>query len=200
MTTIIWLLENSPQPLNYQRAWFIVFYQRILERYGCTPVGCPHVITEYHRQQRVECCTNMLQSFESRITKSNLVTVDEKWFYCRRMLPRNVIGSWIGPDGDRKQTAVRSKFETKFLAIVAVSTRGIHFFQVLDIADCNLCDWYVFPRLEAIRGRGDFNTKDELTQYLGEQSPLLTQQRMAKALAKMAEDFRKIIENQGHYL
>lgn len=225
----------------------------------------PHVITEYHRQQRVECCTNMLQSFESRITKSNLVTIDEKWFYCRKMLPRNVIGSWIGPDGDRKQTAVRSKFEKKFLAIVAVSTRGIHFFQVLDRGetvnsdvyiqflqemrtfyanlpqpllmenirlihdnarphvsydtmgylngtgirllkqpayspDCNLCDRYVFPRLEAIRGRGDFNTKDELTQYLGEQLPLLTQQRMAKALAKMAEDFRKIIENQGHYL
>ena len=66
--------------------------------------------------------------------------------------------------------------------------------------DCNLCDRYVFPRLEAIRGRGDFNTEDELTQYLGEQLPLLTQQRMAKALAKMAEDFRKIIKNKGHYL
>ena len=51
------------------------------------------------------------------------------------MLPRNVIGSWIGPDGHRKQTAVRTKFEKNFLAIVAVSTRGIHFFQVLDRED-----------------------------------------------------------------
>ena len=53
----------------------------------------PHVITEYHRQQRVERCTNMLQSFESHIPKSNLVTIDEKWFYCRKMFARNVIGS-----------------------------------------------------------------------------------------------------------
>lgn len=225
----------------------------------------PHVISEHHRQQRVECCTNMMQSFESRITRSNLITIDEKWFYCRKMLPRNVVGSWVGPGGDRRKTAVRSSMEKKFLAIVAVSTRGKHFFQVLDRGetvdsdvyiqflqgmrnffanlpqpllmenirlihdnarphvsnntreylnstavrllkqpayspDCNLCDRYVFPRLEAIRGRDDFNTKDELTEFLDNQLPLFTQQRMSKALATMTEDFRKIIENDGHYL
>ena len=170
-----------------------------------------HVITEYHRQQRVECCTNMLQSFESRITKSNLVTIDEKWFYCRKMLPRNVIGSWIGPDGDQKQTAVRtvnSDVYIQFLQemrtfyanlpqpLLMENIRLIHdnarphvsydtmgylngtgirlLKQPSYSPDCNSCDRYVFLCLETIRGRADFKTKDELTQYLGEHLPLLT--------------------------
>ena len=78
--------------------------------------------------------------------------------------------------------------------------QGFGYWNNLPIPPTVTCVIDVFPRLGAIRGRSDFNTKGELTQYLGEQLPLLTQQRMAKALAKMAEHFRKIIKNQGHYL
>ena len=74
----------------------------------------------------------MLTALSSRIARANFITIDEKWFYCRKMLPRNVVGSWMGPDGDRPQTAVRSTMEIKFLTITAVSSRGNHFFKLLD--------------------------------------------------------------------
>jgi len=224
----------------------------------------PHSLSEQNKERRVECCRNLVTMLNSRIAKANMITIDEKWFYCRKLLPRNVVGSWIGPDGDRLQTAVRSTMEKKFLAIVAVS-RGDHFFQVLDrgstvdsevyIAfiqamrnflanlpnpilmenvrlvhdnapphvsqatkdylaninvrlllqppyspDCNLCDRYIFPRLEAIRGRDNFETRQELEQFLGQQLPLFSNQRMAKALSKMVQDFDQIINNGGEYL
>ena len=66
--------------------------------------------------------------------------------------------------------------------------------------DCNLSDRYIFPRLEAIRGNNNFNTKGELKQFLSEQLPLFTILRMGKALNNMVEDFRKIIQNGGKYL
>ena len=33
----------------------------------------PHVLTEYHRRQRVTCCTDMLVSFQSCLAVSNLI-------------------------------------------------------------------------------------------------------------------------------
>lgn len=236
-----------------------------LERLWMHTRWIPHNITEDHRNQRVQCSRDMIDAFQSRIAKANLVTLDEKWFYCRKMLPRHVVGSWMVPDDNRRQTAVRSTMERKFLVIVAVSTRGTHFFQVLNRGetvdsvfyinflqrmrtfyatlnppllmenirlihdnarphvaratqdylngtavrvlkqppyspDCNLCDRYIFPRIEAIRGRNNFANKEELEQFLTEQMPLFTNQRMAKALAKMTEHLRLIVEQNGNYV
>lgn len=225
----------------------------------------PHVLTQQNKDRRVECCENILTSVNSRIARANLITIDEKWFYCRKMLPRNVVGSWMGPYDDRRQTAVRCTMEKKFLAIIAVSSRGNHFFKVLDRGatidsevyieflqemrqflsnlpepilfenvrlihdnarphvsqatrqflegtairllpqpayspDCNLCDRYIFPRLEAIRGRDNFTTKDELSEFLTEQLPMFTRHRMGRALSKMEVDLRAIINKRGEYL
>lgn len=236
-----------------------------LEQIWMHTLWVPHIITDAHRQQRIDNCRTMLLSFESRIAKSNTVTVDEKWFYARHLKPSNTTGSWIGPDGDRQQTARRSTMEKKFLAIIAVSTRGEHYFCVLpkgktvnselyieflqamrqhfanlrepllmenirfvhDNArphvsintqaylnstavrilkqppyspDCNLCDRYIFPRLEAIRGRGTFASKADLELFLSEQLPLFTKARMNKALTEMMKHFNLIIESNGNYV
>ena len=50
------------------------------------------------------------------------------------MKPRNVIGSWIVPGGDEKwrQTTRRNTMESKFMAIIAVSQGGQHYFEVLE--------------------------------------------------------------------
>ena len=50
------------------------------------------------------------------------------------MKPQNVIGSWIVPGGDekRRQTARRTILESKFMAIIAVSQGGQHYFEVLE--------------------------------------------------------------------
>ena len=46
--------------------------------------------------------------------------IDENFFYCRKIQPSNKIGSWIG-----------QCMEKKFLAIIAVSSKGKHFFEAL---------------------------------------------------------------------
>lgn len=227
----------------------------------------PHTLTESNKLTRVERCIKMLETFNSRITKANLITIDEKWFYCRKLRPRNVIGAWLGPDGDINipQTTRRSNMETKFMAIVAVSLKGHHFFKVLkknesidsnsyinflremgshlrhqsnpicfenmaliqDNArphvskatteflnskgvklikqppyspDCNLCDRFVFPRLESLRKRGDFTGKEDLETFLAQAMPSFTQQKMEKAFNKMVSDFELIIQCHGIYI
>ena len=93
----------------------------------------PHTLSEANKAIWVTRCQDLLDSFSSHLTKSNLVTIDEKFFYCWNMQPRNVIGSWHGPWGDepRKQTARGTNMETKCMVIVAVSQRGVYYFEVL---------------------------------------------------------------------
>jgi hypothetical protein len=208
----------------------------------------------------------MLEVFESRIVQSNLVTVDEKWFYCRHLRPKNMIGSWVLPGGDQIQTARRTPMDKKFMAIVAVSLRGLHYFEVLprnqcvdstvyieflnkmfisfgddlqrhpirtrnmslihDNArphvsqatsaylsgkgvrllkqppyspDCNLCDRYIFPRLEALR-KNNYETKEELEEFLSQHLPTFNGERMKDAYEDMCKDFRDILDKGGDYL
>ena len=225
----------------------------------------PHTLSEANKAIRLTRCQDLMDSFSSRLTKSNLVTIDEKYFYCRNMQPRNVIGSWLGPWGDepRKQTARRSSMETKFMAIVAVSQRGEHYFEVLprnehinaeryveflinmegyfanlqnpilpqnmriqhDNAkphtarlttehleernirllrqppyspDANLCDTYIFPRLESVRD--DFVSRDDIYQFLTQEMPRFTAQRMSTALTELIQKMQKIINRGGNYV
>ena len=86
----------------------------------------------------------MLEAFRNRNVVNNLIVVDEKWFYCRKLMPRNVIGSWISPDGDGHiQTPRRLMSERKFMAIVAVSMKGDHFFQILEANESVTSQTYV---------------------------------------------------------
>ena len=64
--------------------------------------------------------------------------------------------------------------------------------------DVNLCDRYIFPRLEALTT--EFQTMDEVTQFLNEQLPKFTSNRMAKALDNMISDMQIIIDNGGSYI
>ena len=65
--------------------------------------------------------------------------------------------------------------------------------------DCNICDRYIFQRLEAIR-KTDLNTVGELENFLSEEMPKFTLNRMRATLESMVEDLQKIIDSDGYYL
>jgi len=226
----------------------------------------PHHLSIANKGLRVERCQDILEAVTHRLCRANLVTIDEKWFYLRHLKPMNKIGYWMTPGGDGPvlQTPKRSTMEKKFMAIVAVSQRGQHFFELLNqnesinseryieflahmetffgnIAnplrfenmrliqdnarphvsraslaymqgknirllkqpayspDCNLCDRYIFARLEAKRS-GHLNNKDDVVHFLNQELPLFTADRMEIALQKMETDMQNIIEGEGCYL
>ena len=64
--------------------------------------------------------------------------------------------------------------------------------------DVNLCDRFIFPRLEALRE--DFETQDDISEFLNQQLPHFTQNRMGRALNKMIEHMQNVILNDGCYL
>ena len=104
----------------------------------------PHTLTHFNKDTQVGCCNMMLEAFHNRNAVNNLIVVDEKWFYCRKLMPHNVIGSWVSPDSDGHiQTPRRLMSERKFMAIVAVSIKGDNFFQILEANEVsnlpNLC-------------------------------------------------------------
>lgn len=244
--TMIWRILNDDLQLIWMRTRWV-----------------PHVLTDHNRHCRVELCTIMLQSLQSRLVQKNLVVTDEKWFYLRKLQPAKDIGCWLGPEGDRRQTARRSTHDKKLMAIVAVSLRGQHYFEVVDgtvdsdvyinfirnmgnhfsalpqplpfeniqlihdnakphvshattaffqekniklirqpaySPDTNLCDRFIFARLESIRNRLDFTSKRDLETFLENNMPTFTREMMQKSLEKLTRDLQLIIESEGHYL
>lgn len=226
----------------------------------------PHHLTEGNKAVRVDRCTDLIDALASRICQSNLVTIDEKWFYCRKLIPCNKIGSWVTAGGDEEpiQTPRRTTMEKKFMAIVAVTQKGHHFYKLLprntsidsesyieflaslevflrnlpnpiqpenmrlihDNArphvsratmaaiqaknirllkqppyspDCNLCDRYIFPRLESARV-GNFENLNDIAAFLDQELPKFTPARMAKALSSMVDDLETIVNNGGEYI
>lgn len=103
-----------------------------LEKLWVKTAWVPHRLSEAQRQLRVERMQDMLEAFKSRLVKRNLVVVDEKWFFYRYLLPRQDIGSWMSPEGDRRQTPRRLQTEPKCLCYVAVSLSGVHYFKVAE--------------------------------------------------------------------
>lgn len=227
----------------------------------------PHHLTEANQALRVERCSDLIEAMRSRQCRSNLITIDEKWFYCRNMAPKSQIGQWVTPGGDQPklQTARRTTMEKKIMAIIAVSQSGHHYYEILTLnnsinaeryivflenllrflstckpypilpenarilhdnarphtaratanylndhnvrllkqppysPDTNLCDRYIFPRLEGKRSV-DLNSIDELDHFLSAELPKFTANRMAKALDSMVNDMTKIVEQNGLYL
>lgn len=64
--------------------------------------------------------------------------------------------------------------------------------------DTNLCDRYIFPRLEAKRN-ADFDSYEDLKTFLDNELPLFTKDRMQRALIEMENDLKKIVEQDGSY-
>lgn len=96
----------------------------------------PHTLSINNKAVRVERCQELLEVLPSRQSRANLVTVDEKFFYVRKLKPSNKIGSWVTPFGDGKQlqTAKRCNMEKKFLVAMAISQTGTHYYEILQ---CN---------------------------------------------------------------
>lgn len=224
----------------------------------------PYPLTEERKTIRLVRIQDLLEAFQSRTVKQNLITIDEKWFYCRPLRPRNKIGSWVSSEGDCLKTPRRMPMEKKFMAIVAVDLHGYHFFKVLNrnqsvtsvlyttfldemaqeysqypnpilmknasiihdnarphvaratqeyllekgvrqlkqppySPDCNLCDRFIFPRLESAR-KESYETKEELEAFLQSQLPNFHRDRMKAALNDMIHDFEAIVESGGDYL
>ena len=70
--------------------------------------------------------------------------------------------------------------------------------QVPYSPDSNLCDSYVFPRLESIRD--DFESRDDLEQFLTREMPNFTADRMTKALEELVQIMKKLVKIRGNYL
>lgn len=228
----------------------------------------PHTLTEGNKAVRVDRCHSLIDSLSTRLCKANLVTIDEKWFYCRNLKPKHRIGTWLSQEmifaGDGpSQTGVRSTMEKKMMVIVALSQKGYHYFEILEqnqsinaeryvvfignlinflqnspepiqpenlrlmhdnarphvarhtaeyIAsrnirllpqppyspDVNLCDSYLFKRLESLRT--DFNNIDDLRTFLNNELPHFNTARMGRALDNSIVTMRKIIEANGCYV
>ena len=94
----------------------------------------PHTLTQMNKTVRMEPCKVIIESLSTRLAKKNLVTIDEKFFYCRNLKPRNKIGSWCTPAGDQPliQTGRRKTTELKYQVIMAVSQMGYHYYKVLN--------------------------------------------------------------------
>lgn len=224
----------------------------------------PHTLSENNKVVRIERCTDMIEAFDSRIVRDNMITIDEKFFYCRHLKPRHKIGSWVEAGGDVVQTARRTTMEVKFMAIVAISLRGQHYYEVLErnesidseryitflknmvtffedhprgiqrqnmvivqdnarphtsrattthltdnfikllkqppySPDTNLCDRYLFARLESLR-TGNFADREDVVTFLDEQMPHFTGHRMIRALEELIVDLNKIVVNNGNYI
>jgi len=116
----------------------------------------PHTLSEANKVLRVARSEDLLVTYDSRLSRSNLVTIDEKCFYCRHLQPRNKIGNWLSEtsaQGDEpvRHTARRSPMEKKFMAIVAVSQRGDHYFEMLELNEHVNAERYIqfLKRMEA---------------------------------------------------
>lgn len=103
----------------------------------------PHTLSENNKAVRVERCQVLIDSMQSRLCMKNLVIVDEKLFYCRNMKPSHTYGTWVFPGGDVTQTPRRSQLEKKFHVIVAVTTIGKHYFEVLSANETINSERYV---------------------------------------------------------
>ena len=67
--------------------------------------------------------------------------------------------------------------------------------------DVNMCDRFVFPRLEALREtEEDFVDKADLETFLREHLPSFTSNMMDKEFEKMKKHIDLIIQKEGHYV
>ena len=74
-----------------------------LDQKWVTTKWVSHKLNDLHKANRVTRCQDLIESLSSRLAKKKIITIDEKFFYCRNMKRRNVVGSWIVPSGDEKR-------------------------------------------------------------------------------------------------
>jgi hypothetical protein len=92
----------------------------------------PYTLTDVHKEKRVEDCHAILNCLSQRITKKNLIIIDEKQFFDRPLGCPTTRRSWVEPGGDVPQLARRSPMEKKFMAMVAITFTGLCHVKVLE--------------------------------------------------------------------
>ena len=74
-------------------------------------VWVPHVLNEYQREKRVECCSRLLQKYQENNFLLQLITVDETWVYWENEGAFNN-KSWRAP-GDIPETALQKNISSR---------------------------------------------------------------------------------------
>ena len=66
----------------------------------------------------------MRDKFDNFKELNNLIIIDKKFFYMRKLIPSKIIGCWVTSGGDEalRQTARRNNMEKKLLVIISVNT------------------------------------------------------------------------------
>lgn len=102
---------------------------------GLKSVRCkwvPHELSQVNKDNRVQCCTDMIVTLERRNMKRKLIITDEKWFYSRPIGNSKTNRAWVGRAGDVPQIARRTISDRKLLAMVAVTFEGHSFVKVVN--------------------------------------------------------------------
>jgi len=92
----------------------------------------PHDLTQANKDNRVECCHNLIMKYESRNATKNIIVTDEKWFYSKPLGNAKTRKRWVGPNGDAPATPRRAISDKKHLVIIAVNFGGLSHFKVLE--------------------------------------------------------------------
>ena len=66
--------------------------------------------------------------------------------------------------------------------------------------DLNLNDRYVFRNLESARSKCDFNSVDEIREFIDNYSRRLTAAALRKELLGLRDHCQQVIEKDGHYV
>lgn len=119
----------------------------------------PYVLKDCHKNQRVQCCQNLMKVLESRNGYRRLVMTDEKWFYDRPQGNEQTRKSWVPPDGDRATIARRSASSSKRLIMMAMGFNGLSFFKILAKGDTVNGDVYKDFLVEAFRSFDSYDLR-----------------------------------------
>lgn len=84
----------------------------------------PHKLTPENKQERVDCCNELLRSSCRRML-SRIVTCDETWLYFYDPETKEQSKQWTGKDETSPQKFVRQKTSKKVMWIVFWDSQGI---------------------------------------------------------------------------
>lgn len=72
----------------------------------------PHVLSDANKQQRIECCRNLLDSYSRQPNAflKAILTMDESWIYAFDILTRTESMEWVK---DHQDLSKRPKLDTR---------------------------------------------------------------------------------------
>ena len=114
-------------------------YNILREELGMTSVTCrwvPYLLTDAHKQARIDACREVLNVLERRDMRNRLIVCDEKWLYlkssnvsARCWMPADHQGDF---DFERRTVVRRCLGHQKRMIIVASNFSGLNYFEILE--------------------------------------------------------------------